>query len=215
MKCRKNQRVEKNWLQSDEGFSLMELIVSIVVSSVVILSAVAFFSFSLSQYRKTAEETELMMESQIAVNTIREVVMEAKEPVEAGSYTSGGVTYPYFAVRTGRGINVEEIAGVDVYYHLFLLDTAGDVILYHRESGAGSDNAEDEIQSTFLADGMIDKKDLKRYFLADYALDMSLDCSNPQLPILSMEFDMNGRSYYTSEMIFVRNVFPDEEDGDE
>lgn len=215
MKCRKNQRVEKNWLQSDKGFSLMELIVSIVISSVVILSAVAFFSFSLSQYRKTAEETDLMMESQIAVNAIREVVMEAKEPVETGSYSSGGVSYPYFAVRTGRGIKAEEIADVEVYYHLFLLDTAADVVLYHRTSGDGPGNAEEGIESTFFADGVIDKKDMKRYFLADYVLDMSLDCSNPQLPILSMEFDMNGRSYQTSEMIYIRNVFPDEEDGDE
>lgn len=204
--------VSRKWLQSNKGFSLMELIVSILVSSVVILSAVAFFSFSLSRYRKTAEETELMMESQIAVNSIREVVMEAKEPVEVGNYTSGGVTYPYFAVRTGRGINIEEIAGVDVYYHLFLLDTAGDVLLYHREAGAGPDSAEEGVQSTFFADGVMDKKDLKRYFLADYVLDMSLDCSNPQLPILSMEFDMNGRSYQTSEMIFIRNVFLDEEE---
>lgn len=214
MVSRKNRRFDRKWLQSDKGFSLMELIVSILVSSVVILSAVAFFSFSLGQYRKTAEETDLMMESQIAVNSIREVVMEAKEPVEAGNYTLGGVRYPYFAVRTGRGINTEEI-GVEVYYHLFLLDTAGDVLLYHRESGEGPDSAEEGIQSSFFADGVIDKEDLKRYFLADYVLDMSLDCSNPQLPILSMEFDMSGRFYRTSEMIFIRNVFPKEENADE
>lgn len=53
--------------KQNSGFTLIELIVSILVSSVVILSAVLFLSVCLTNYRDTAAETELMMESQIAV----------------------------------------------------------------------------------------------------------------------------------------------------
>lgn len=194
------------WIKSNKGLTLIELIVSILVSSIVILSAIMFFSLALTQYRNAAEETDLMMESQIAVNIIKEVVMEAKEPVEAGSYTEGAVSYPYIAVKTGSSVNPDGTAGAEEYYHLFVLDIAGGVLLYHREAGGGPGSAENAIRSTVLADGMINKTDLKQYFLAEHVQGMSMDNTNPQLLRLSMEFVYNGRTYLTEETILVRNT---------
>jgi len=193
-------------LQSNSGFTLIELIVSILVSSVVILSAVLFFSVSLNQYRNTAEETDLMVESQIAVNMLKEVMMEAKAPVENGSFMFAGISYPYIAVRTGCGAEMDGNSGVEEYYHLFLLDRADAVLLYHREAGAGPASPEDGIQSVFLADGRIDKEDKKYYYLADHLQNMSLDQISSQLLLLDMEFELSERMYHVSETVLVRNT---------
>lgn len=194
--------------KSNSGFTLIELIISILVSSIVILSAVLFFSLALNRYRSTVEETDLMMESQIAVNMVKEVVMEAGEPVESGSFSYGGATYPYIAVRTGCGADVDGNTGIEEYYHLFLLDTVGDMLLYHRQAGNGTESPASIIQNTFFADGRIDKEDMKRYFLADHLQDMALDATNPRLVLLDMEFELDGSVYRTSERIMIRNTLP-------
>ena len=206
MKKEAKKARSRQGLQSNSGFTLIELIVSILVSSVVILSAVLFFSVTLNQYRNTAEETDLMMESQIAVNMLKEVVMEAKEPVESGSFMFAGISYPYIAVRTGCGAEMDGSSGVEEYYHLFLLDKADNVLLYHREAGTGPAFPENGIQNVFLADGRIDKDDKKQYYLADHLQNMSLDCTNPQLVVLDMEFRLSERMYHVSETVLVRNI---------
>ncbi len=198
-------------IQSNNGFTLIELIVSILVSSVVILSAILFFSLALNQYRNTAEETDLMMESQIAVNMVKEVVMEAGETVKSGEFSYGGISYPYIAVKTGAGVDVDGYSAAEEYEHVFLLDPVGRVLLYYREAAGGMGSVESVIQNVFFDDGIIDKADKKRYFLADHLQDMSLDASNPRLVLLDMEFDLNGRSYKTSETILLRNMLPDAE----
>ena len=199
----------KQWIQSNNGFTLIELIVSVLVSSVIILSAILFFSLALNQYRSTAEETDLMMESQIAVNMVKEVVMEAKETVRSQSFNYGGITYPYIAVRTGSGADVDGNTGVEEYEHLFLLDPVGKVLLYCRQAAGGVSSPESLIQNVFFQDGLIDKEDMKQYFLADHLEDMSLDTANPQLVCLDMIFNLNGRNYDTSETILIRNTLPD------
>lgn len=204
------QGKKKIALQQNSGFTLIELIVSILVSSVVILSAVLFFSVCLNQYRDTVQETDLMMESQIAVNMIREVVMEANEVPEVGNCSIGDTSYPYFAVKTNPGIKDAGVAG-DGYYHLFVHDKKGAHLLYYREEAGAVSSVQDKLQNTLLADGTIDKEDLKQYFLADYVQQMSLNVINPQLMILNIEFDCDGRAYQTSETIRVRNTLPDTE----
>lgn len=200
---------KKMWFQQNSGFTLIELIVSILVSSVVILSAVLFLSVCLNNYRDTAQETDLMMESQIAVNMIREVVMEAGELIETGEFVTGSFAYSYFAVKTERGLNDNGISDAG-YYHLFVHDKQGAYLLYYREEGDGQASAQEWILGTLLADGKVDKDDLRQYFLADYVQKAVLEVTNPQLPILTMEFDCGGRIYRTEEIIRVRNTLPDE-----
>ena len=193
-------------LKQNNGFTLIELIVSILVSSVVVLSAVLFLSVCLTNYRNSAAETELMTESQITVNLIREVVMEATEPVETGE--AGGGAYYYIAVKTKGGQDGSSAPGSE-YYHLFVHDINGNRLLYHREEGTGPASAEGWINSEF-GNGMVDKADLKKYFLADYVRYMRLHTTaNPQLMELELQFDCNERLYHTSETILIRNTLPE------
>lgn len=209
MKRKAKQPCNVQGRQANSGFSLIELIVSILVSSIIILSAIMFFSFALNRYRSTAEETDLMMESQIAVTMVKEVVMEAKEVVKSGSFSYGGVEYPYIAVRTGSGADVDGNAGIGEYYHLFLADTVGHVLLYYREPGAGHSVPDSCIMTVFFGDGRLDEEDRKRYFLADHLKSMKFDNTNPQLNILNMEFEFDDRTYEANETILVRNTLPD------
>lgn len=192
--------------KQNSGFTLIELIVSILVSSVVILSAVLFLSVCLTNYRDTAAETELMMESQIAVNLIREVVMEATEPVETGECDDGA--YYYIAVKTKGGLDGSDVSGSS-YYHLFVHDTKGKHLLYHKEASGGPVSAVGWIHTYLTANGMVDKSELKQYFLADYVLDMEMNTDNAQLPELTMQFDCSGRTHQTSETILIRNTLPE------
>lgn len=198
---------KKGMLKQNSGFTLIELVVSILVSSVVVLSAVLFLSVCLTNYRNTAAETELMMESQIAVNMIREVVMEATEPVKAEEYDGGA--YYYFSVKTKGGQDGSSAEGSE-YYHLFVHDVNGKRLLYHREEGPGLVSASGWIHSELLGNGMIDKADLKKYFLADYVQHMELNATaNPQLMELVLQFDCSERIYQTSETILLRNTLPE------
>ena len=202
MRMQKEDRLKQN-----SGFTLIELIVSILVSSVVILSAVLFLSVCLTNYRDTAAETELMMESQIAVNMIREVVMEATEPVETGEHADGA--FYYIAVRTKGGLDGRDTAESD-YYHLFVHDVKGTYLLYYKEEGTGPVSARGWINSNLLGNGMIDKEDLKKYFLADYVQYMRLNMTgNPQLTELVLQFDCSERLYSTAETILIRNTLPE------
>lgn len=192
-------------LKSNSGLTLIELIVSMVVSSVVILSAVMFFSFTLTQYRNTAQETDLMMESQIAVNAIREVVMEAAEPIQKGTYTAGTTDYPWFSVVTERGFSDDGVEG-ERFRHLFFLDTERDILLYYKGSETAYSSSEEVIANTLFSDGVIDNEDRKQWYLSDYVRSVSIEQpGGGRLVLLELLFHCDDRTYHANETISMRN----------
>lgn len=192
-------------IKQNSGFTLIELIVSMLVSSVVILSAVLFLSVCLNTYRDTAQETDVMMESQIAVNVIREVLMEAKESVEIGNCKKSGTEYRYFVVKTAPGLS-ETDASVAEYEHLFVHDKPGKHLLYFRTKKSNLESAESWIENVLLLDGKVDKSELSKSFLADYVYSISLKELNQQLYRLVIEFECGKSVYHTEEIISVRNT---------
>lgn len=68
---------KNNLIKDNRGFSLVELIVTLLVSSFVILAASFFLTASLSTFNRNNTEVSLQMESQIASNLIENLVVEA------------------------------------------------------------------------------------------------------------------------------------------
>ncbi len=77
----------RTMIQKDnKGFTLVELIVSLLVSSFVVLAASFFLSMGVRNYNTTNKEISLQMESQIALNPVENLIIEADTCVYSPSY---------------------------------------------------------------------------------------------------------------------------------
>lgn len=97
------KKIKQKLHLSDEGFSLMELIVTILVSAVVTTAAAGFLGAGMQYYNNATHETKLQKESQVAELFITEMIQEAKEynEIPSSAYPAGaGIA---FAIKVKRG----------------------------------------------------------------------------------------------------------------
>ena len=85
---------------SNKGFSLIELIVTMLVSSIVTAAVVGFLAMGLNFYRRTNAETALQTESQVAELFLTELLQECQTYNVLTGYPSG-VTYAVEISRDG------------------------------------------------------------------------------------------------------------------
>ena len=64
--------------RSNEGFSLMELVVTMLISSLVTTAVAGFLSMGLNYYRRTKAEAALQTESQVAELFLTELFQESR-----------------------------------------------------------------------------------------------------------------------------------------
>lgn len=82
---------EQSGTRSNCGYSLIELIVTVLISSVVMLAVVGFLTAGLNHYRSVNSETLLQMESQMTELFLTELFQEATDfqTVPASDYPAG------------------------------------------------------------------------------------------------------------------------------
>lgn len=95
---------------NNNGFTLIELVVSLLVSSFVVLAASFFLSASIRSYNATNQEISLQMESHIAHNMVEDLIVESTscEYIPNYAYTSTGGdtgTCGLFKIGSTDGIN--------------------------------------------------------------------------------------------------------------
>lgn len=81
--------------KDQRGFSLVELIVTILIMSVVMLAAAGFLITSTNSYRVSNIEIKLQMEAQTALAQLTDILMEAQSyqvKLKAGEETAEGLT---------------------------------------------------------------------------------------------------------------------------
>lgn len=78
-------------MRENKGFTLVELIVSISILSIVGLAVVGFMTTSSKTYANANEEVSIQYESQLAINQLRDLVIDANRGVAYGLETSSGV----------------------------------------------------------------------------------------------------------------------------
>ncbi len=101
----------------NDGLSLIELIVTILISSCVVAAAAGFLLLGLRQYQITEEETTLQRESQVTELFLTELFQEASdfEVIESGFPVGSGITGAVAVERNGTEYLVVH-AGSELWY---------------------------------------------------------------------------------------------------
>lgn len=198
--------------KENKGYSLVELIVSVLVSTLVLMSVVAFISVAMNHYRRTGEELNLQVESQIAMNLIHDIVIETQEDVVSTEVDVDGKTYHVIRVlakRTDKNLTGESI-GV-LYHHFIVLDNEHHRLLFSKVKVTSPDpytNVDEDVtkgnMADYIRDNMLGEDNLKRVFLADYATGLAAATAD-NLVNLTLTFTCGDRTYIAEKAIYIRN----------
>lgn len=77
----------------NKGMTLIELIISIAISSIVVLMIVSFIDGASETFRRANNEVNLQMEAQTALNQLNNLAMEAKNIIETEPLASEDKRY--------------------------------------------------------------------------------------------------------------------------
>lgn len=190
------KRKRQNSRSSDSGFSLIELIVTILISSVVMLAVVGFLSTGLKHYQNVNSETLLQMESQSATLFLTELFQESTDfrVIGSGAYPAG-ISYAVEIQRDG------------VYYVLAL---TGSELWFSKVTASGDSAKLNELQMkgrqrAFLA------KYVDSFQIGTYSQDFAQAVSDEAdgghgLVDVTVRFQVGGKEYYSKSIISLRNT---------
>ena len=180
--------------RSNEGFTLMELIVTMLVSSVVTAAVAGFLSMGLNYYRRTNTETALQTESQVAELFLTELFQECQyyQCYESADCPAGVA----FAVEISRD-------GCT-----YIVAQKGEYLVYGEMDLA--DPTESHIPTRVAS---VTNQSMDQFFLARYVDDFGVapdnrgDAINGQngLVKLTLEFVADGKSYTGTQTVLLRN----------
>ena len=136
--------------KDNRGLTLIELSVSLLVSSFVVLAASFFLSMGVRTYNATSREVSLQMESQIALNLIENLIIEADtcEYDEAFAYTASD-TCTLFRIYRRENASTTGLIKASIY--LVILDSNNSKLLlktWSKETGS-TEELEEDIRKIF------------------------------------------------------------------
>lgn len=179
--------------RSNKGFTLMELIVTMLISSIVTAAVAGFFSMGLNYYRRTNAETALQTESQVAELFLTELFQESQY-------------YQYYE-ETSCPTGVTSAVELERDGNLYIVAQKGECLVYGQVTDTGVE-ASARIQQ-------ITDESLDEVFLARYVDTFSVEPSNRADSInsdyynglvkLTLEFDADGWSYTGTQTVLLRN----------
>ena len=106
-------------IRDHRGLTLIEMIVSLLIASLVLLAVTGFLMVSTRSYRNNSMETSLQMESQIALNQLDDLLMKASSYEWVNDIVIDGVAYPVLGMKA-----MEETKGGGIgYYYAVIQDT--------------------------------------------------------------------------------------------
>ncbi len=185
------KKLRKKLHLSDDGFSLMELIVTMLVSSIVIAATAGFLSAGMRYYQNANAETIVQTESQIAELFLTELLQESKDYKEL-SVAGTDATYALMVKRA--------ISGTDVVSVVVLKDSQ----LWYADVTEGTDAA---MINAVITAGKANA------FLADHVTqtdvipdDWSTAAGNKGLLNLKLKFNVSGKTYTETATVSLRNI---------
>ncbi|MGN1083460.1 MAG: type II secretion system protein [Lachnospiraceae bacterium] len=185
---------KREYKPSDGGYSLIELIVTVLISSVVMMAVVGFLTAGLNHYRTVNSETMLQMESQMTELFLTELFQESTDftVVDSAKFPAGKDVKA--AVEVWKGTEVFMVAQIG--NELRFGAVAGGTL--EERLGSLADKARSE---TFLAQYV-------STFSIDNASSFSEAISKPtyQGIMVKIKFQLDKKSYDSSSLITLRNT---------
>ena len=182
--------------QSNEGFSLMELIVTMLISSVVTAAVAGFLSMGLNYYRRTNMETALQTESQVAELFLTELFQESSyyEYYE-GTDCPAGVNSAV-EIHNSKGAYIVARKGEYLVFGEMVLEDPTETDIPTRIASV----TDQSIENVFLA-RYVDKFEVEPGKRSDSVNSLYYN----GMVKLKLEFVAEGKSYTGTQHILLRN----------
>lgn len=170
--------------RSNKGYTLMELIVTMLVSSIVTAAVAGFLSMGLQYYRRSNAETALQTESQVAELFLTELLQESQEYqiINGVGDLPDGVSYALEVTREGAP---------------YIVARKGEFLVYGKGDTTITD-VKSRIQD-------VTNKGLDQVFLARYVDKFEVNTHSNGLIQLVLEFKTDGKSYTGTQTVSLRN----------
>ncbi len=186
------KKKRKKLHRSNEGFTLVEIIVTMLISSIVTMAVAGFLSMGVQYYRRTNAETALQTESQVAELFLTELLQESQDykVLDSTKYPAG-VTCAL------------EVKREDMFY---LTVKTGSTLLFAKlDDPAAADDAK---INEVLGKGM------EKAFLAKHVASFSVSplerkdafSLNNGLVNLGLGFSVDGKTYVGDATVALRNA---------
>lgn len=194
----------------NEGYSLVELIVSILMMSLITLMIVMFVTISTRNYQNIGSESTLQSEAQFASTYINDIAIEA-EAVFQDSFTDEAgkdCTYVSFLAPDS-----EAAAGAvpEKYYYVIVCEKESKILRFGRIKMADvtpeADGSIDFASLMGAGDGKMNVLGNPYKLLARYVERMEIrPVVSGGMVQIALEFGLNGKSYTTTKNVACRNM---------
>ena len=217
-------------MKNHKGFTIVELLIGMTILSIVAVALTGFIVSSSKSYAASNTEIMVQQESQLAMNQISDVIIDATRSVNYVGYSLDGSTEQVIK-DADFTIDVEDkylvIYNGQVEYDVdengeIKKDGDGNLIIATNgdgtqkiDEGNGNknyqiywDKSEEKLYFTQIDITETEFEESDRVLLADYVKDFSVDLSQVEekrVVKLTLSYGYNNKTYETSNNITIRN----------
>lgn len=182
----------------EQGFSLIELVVSMAILVIVGIAIMGFFTYSVGQYTRGNEETTLQVETQTLQNQLQEMLLQTTAGVVTESVSlSDGSLY------SGRRLSLyTRDESEQPEYIQITLDDREKVLYYQEFYLDGSEKSNQEILASHITDWEVTLYDSE---------EQKIDSASPgtvNMPVkaeIRLQVEVGTRRYSATQTVAFRN----------
>ena len=188
-------------IADNRGLTLIEVIVTLLIASLVILATTGFLMISTRTYQNSSIETSLQMEAQIALNQIDDLLIKANSYVWVSDIMIDGISYPVLGMEASE----ETEHGSKDYYYVVIHDTVHKQLRFRKEKK--EDVSEGDFRQ-FLK--RITEEELTKTpsLLASYVSSLNVSPTTDEkerLVVVSILLELDGKTFSSFSSISMRN----------
>lgn len=182
--------------RNNSGVTLVELIVCIAISAIILTMIALIIKTASNSFRRTNEDVNLQMESQIAMNQLSTYIMEA-----SGVYPDRDGVTDDDKKYVIKYVSQEDGIATTTYHVLYYINDLNCLYLI-----TDTDPAEVTLDSV--------KNHEAEYLMAEHVTDISIDNSDGTKAVTTLTFGLGDQDYTVRQTIRLRNAKKASEDGD-
>lgn len=194
--------------QNNEGFSLVELIVTILISSVVMAGVVGLLITGLNLYENVSAETKLQIEGQAACGRIDELVQEAQYLKFYSSAVEDNTDrIESLGANKVLVLMTLEDSGSGWWYYI-AWDAAGEQLLLTKTGvtyTGGMLDVPDKDAIAGRVNTMLIASNKKKYLLAQYIKKFNFSDIGTKLYHINVLLETGNKQFSTNQIINERN----------